>query len=227
MQHMKDKEFDQLFKDRLDDAEVQPSANLWNSIEKELKPRKKRVFPFYWIAAAVAIIVLSVVLMAPDREKIKLQGTAANVNMESPVVEGSHDALYEDSKAATGVEANMYESTPLVMAPRLNEATAEKEFAAAQRKAVNSRSVVKQPDSSRIVKKDIDLPIIVNQEVVIAKADVSEEIKANVIKEVDYVGTKVDRRAYKILKFDTDDDDETSLVGINLGFIRLNLKRDK
>lgn len=225
MQHMRDKEFDQLFRDRLEDAEVQPSTNLWDNIEKELKPRKKRVFPVYWIAAAVAIFVLSVVLIAPDKEKIRLQGTVAAVNKESSIVEGSHEALSEDSKGA--VDANTtYESTPLVIAPRLNEATAEKEFRVVQRKVANSRPVVKRSDSINLGKRHIYLPAIVDQDLVIAKADVPDEINGNVIKLVDYVGAKGDRRAYKILKFDTDDDD-ASLVGINLGFIRLNLKRDK
>ncbi|SMC91541.1 hypothetical protein [Pedobacter nyackensis] len=223
---MKDREFDQLFKDRLEDAEVQPSANLWDKLEKELKPRRKRVFPIYWIAAAVAVIVLSVVLMVPDREKIRLQGTVATVNVESSSVEGSHDSLYADSKAVADIETKTYESTPLIIAPRLNEATAEKEFTAVQRKVAASRPVVKQSDSSRVVKKPTSLPGIVDQDVVIAKADVHDEINANVIKEVDYVAAKADRRAYKFLKFDTDND-ESSLVGINLGFIRLNLKRDK
>lgn len=223
---MKDKEFDQLFKDRLEDAEVQPSANLWDSIEKELKPRKKRIFPVYWIAAAVAIIVLSVVLTAPDKEKIRLQGTVAAVNKESSIVEDRHDTFQEDSKAAVESEVNTYESTPLIIAPRLNEATAEKQFAAVQRKVVDSRPVVKRTDSINVGKKNTNLPAIVDQDLVIAKTDVPDEINANVIKEVDYVVAKGDRRAYKILKFDTDDDD-ASLVGINLGFIRLNLKRDK
>jgi hypothetical protein len=222
---MKDKEFDQLFKDRLEDAEVQPSANLWDSIEKELKPRRKRVFPIYWIAAAVAVIVLSVVLMAPDKEKIRLQGTVAAVSNESLLVEESHDTLHHDSKVAAEVEANTYESTPLIIAPRLSETDAEKEFAAMEQKVVTSRLVVKRIDSISVGKKHVDLPAILNQDVVIAKAEAPEEINANVIKEADYIASKADRRAYKITKSDADDD--SSLVGINLGFIRLNLKRDK
>ena len=49
MQQMQDKEFDKLFKDRFEDAEIEPSANLWANIEHELAPKKKRVFPIYWM----------------------------------------------------------------------------------------------------------------------------------------------------------------------------------
>ena len=45
MHHMQDKEFDQLFKDKFDDAQIEPSANLWANIEAELVPKRKRVFP--------------------------------------------------------------------------------------------------------------------------------------------------------------------------------------
>ena len=50
MQHMPDKEFDQLFRDKFNDAEIEPSANLWASIDQKLEPKRKRTFPIYWMA---------------------------------------------------------------------------------------------------------------------------------------------------------------------------------
>ncbi|HEX8608377.1 MAG TPA: hypothetical protein VF679_07045, partial [Pedobacter sp.] len=62
---MEDKDFDQLFRDQFEEAEVRPSANLWGNIEKELSPKKRMVLPVYWMAAAVAVVAVMVGLLMP------------------------------------------------------------------------------------------------------------------------------------------------------------------
>jgi len=233
---MRDKEFDQLFKDRFEDMEVQPSANLWNNIAEELKPIKKRVFPAYWVAAAVALIVFSVVLMAPDQEKIRLQGTASIANEPSQLV-GTQPTV--SIKKIVEKDTATYKSTALVIAPRLNEAIAEKEFKAKQPKLITVRPIVKA--DVIVVAKQVEEPAIIDHNIVIAKADVTDDGSNDVIAEADpaaykgirnvgdlvnYVVDKVDKRERKFLKFNTDEDN-SSLIGINIGFIKLNSKRHK
>ncbi|RZK67786.1 MAG: hypothetical protein EOO85_25115 [Pedobacter sp.] len=63
---MEDRDFDQLFKDQFEEAEVTPSANLWGNIEKELSPKKKVVLPAYWMAAAVVAMCSRRNIIAQD-----------------------------------------------------------------------------------------------------------------------------------------------------------------
>src|SRR5690606_33711054 len=84
MQHMPDKDFDQLFKDSFVDAEVQPSADLWGNIAEQLEPKKKRTFPVFWMAAASVVAIASVMLFTQDSEKIYLQGATVETTAVNP-----------------------------------------------------------------------------------------------------------------------------------------------
>lgn len=44
---------------------------------------------------------------------------------------------------------------------------------------------------------------------------------------VNYVVDKVDKRDKKLIKFNTDDDDNSSIIGLNIGFLKLNKKNNK
>jgi hypothetical protein len=44
---------------------------------------------------------------------------------------------------------------------------------------------------------------------------------------VNYVVDKVDKREKKLIKFNTDDDDNSSIIGLNIGFLKLNKKNNK
>lgn len=238
---MKDKEFDQLFKDRLGDAEVEPSVSLWNNIAEELKPRKRRVFSGYWIAAAVAIIIVSVVWISPKEEKIRLQGKVLLASEHTlPSAETNSD-IHRYSKTGGKSNVDNYESTPLIIAPRANEAN-YKEAPTAKKNAVRaSIPVTGQLDATKAEDKSGNLSGHVYTDVVIAKVEAPDEIDADLMAEndastkgirnvgdfVNYVVSKVDKREDKFLKFNTDDDENSSLVGINIGFIKLNLKRHK
>ena len=72
MQHMPDKEFDKLFKDKFNDAKIEPSANLWANIQKELAPKRRRIVPIYWMAAASILIAVSAMLVFQKTEKIQI-----------------------------------------------------------------------------------------------------------------------------------------------------------
>jgi hypothetical protein len=53
-----DKEFDDLFKSSFEDFEMEPSANSWDKITKELENKPAKKFPIFWSAAASVVIVL-------------------------------------------------------------------------------------------------------------------------------------------------------------------------
>lgn len=235
---MQDKEFDQLFRDRFDGAEIQPSANLWNSISEELSPKPKRRLPVYWMAAAVAVIAVTVGLLMPKEEKIRLQAAVVLNNEVAPgssVAKTLSQLSYVSSTATDKVE-----STPLIIAPRVKLTRSEKELAALQPNTTTDRPVYKQPEVVKELAKvepKVETP---KEEVVLAKVDLPVE-NTDVITEtepqenkgirnvgdlVNYVVNKVDKREKKLIQFDTNDDN-SSLVSINIGFIRFNKKSDK
>ncbi len=235
---MQDKELDQLFKTHLEDAEIQPSAGLWANIEAELEPKHKRVLPFYWMAAAIAIVVAAIGLMMPKAETIRLQAPAQlveNNSVLSPVVKQSKDAIADPSTLEMEEK-----STPLVIAPRLSAEDIKKSLTVMQPVSVSKHPVDRIIDKTEPVEAPLKEQI--REEVMIANADVVPNNTVNVITEIEqperkgirnvgdlvnYVVDKVDKRDNKVVKFNTDDDDNSSLIAINIGFIKLNSKRHK
>jgi hypothetical protein len=67
---MQDKELDELFSSKLNDLEMQPSAQVWGNISAGLsnRKRKKRLVPFLSIAASITILVASYVLFIPQKQ---------------------------------------------------------------------------------------------------------------------------------------------------------------
>ncbi len=68
---MQDKEFDELFRSKLDNLEVNPSEQVWENISGELHGRKPKLslVPFLSIAASVIVLVSAGVLFIPKKVK--------------------------------------------------------------------------------------------------------------------------------------------------------------
>lgn len=231
---MQDNEFDSLFKDQLGAAEVQPSAGLWAKIESELEPKRKRSLPVYWMAAAVALLVVGLSLLMPEGEKIRLQAPVALSENKADVV----PVVEQVSRNPENEAPESDNSTPLVIAPRLTAAEIEKSLEPLQPKVVLEHPVVRDQRTAVVLKTQDP----VQEEVMIASAEVADRQMVNEVKEVEqperrsirnvgdlvnYVVDRVDKRDNKVLKFNTDEDDNSSLIAINIGFIRLNPKRHK
>ncbi|EDM35991.1 hypothetical protein PBAL39_23327 [Pedobacter sp. BAL39] len=253
---IQDKEFDQLFKDQLEHAEVSPSAGLWDHIAAELEPKRKRGLPVFWMsAAAVVVIGVMVALLMPKKDPIRLQGSAdefaaaSALDISTAPVDGVQKIAAPSVVGVSSAQPKdtaTYESTPLVIAPRFVAQNEKKDVHRMQPITENNRPVNKEDqfdpgkvDVNKQVAKvsesnvsdvvmanvDTDAPRYGNE---IRESDVSESrgIK-NVGDLVNYVVDKVDKREKKFLKFNTDDDDNSSLVAINIGFIKLNSRKHK
>ncbi|ETZ24000.1 hypothetical protein [Pedobacter sp. V48] len=235
---MQDKAFDQLFRDKFEGAEIQPSADLWNGISEELSPKPKRSLPVYWMAAAVAVIVATIGLLMPMQktEKIRLQAPEMARNEVTPVPVVKTPAQVREVSSTV---ADKVESTPLIIAPRIKLSSREKELAALQPKATTDRPVNKQPEVVSTLAKVEPKEEAPKEEVMIAKAEPAEYTDVAVEPEhqenkgirnvgdlVNFVVNKVDKREKKFIQFDTNDDN-SSLVSINIGFIKFNKKSDK
>jgi hypothetical protein len=234
MEHMEDKDFDQLFKGHFEEAEVAPSTNLWGNIEKELAPKKRVVLPTYWMAAAVLLVGVMVAVLMPKSEPIRLQGSSVD-NVAS---NNSADLVPSNPVDALVVEEEQEKSTPLVIAPKLNQADVRKDFASMQPIAESTHLVDKEVQNTPVVLADVQ-PETVSNDVMMARVESPQEAIASVEPEqtehrgirnvgdlINIVVNKVDKRDKKLIQFNTDEDDNSSVVAINIGFLRFN-KRDK
>ena len=247
MQHIPDKEFDQLFRDKFNDAEIAPSANLWANIEQQLAPKRKRTFPLYWMAAASVVVAITAMLVFQKTEKIQLRGTAAIVNATEPSVE--HD-IAEENISSAGLSAKSFVANENKVASKKVSLINAVENKVVKEDLKNNEEVM-QPmlaDTRLPIKqqeiKPLDVtPIkeaVVETPIVYAQVLPQEDLNENAISEsgvekkgirnvgdlVNFVVDKVDKRDKKLLRFNTDDDDNSSIVGINIGFLKFN-KKDK
>jgi hypothetical protein len=66
---MQDKEFDDVFRNKLDGFEAEPSAKVWMGIDVTLdeKSRKKAILPWLGIAASIIVLVSAGILFIPKK----------------------------------------------------------------------------------------------------------------------------------------------------------------
>lgn len=113
---MQDKEFDDLFRAKLDDFEMEPHARVWDNIDAELagKKGKKSIFPILRIAASIIILVTAGILFIP-RKKIVKQGRPDKNNVAVNKVKPSGLKPVDHTPAITPVTKD--ESTVKVQEP--------------------------------------------------------------------------------------------------------------
>jgi hypothetical protein len=249
MQHMPDKDFDKLFKDSFMDAEIEPSANLWGNIAEQLEPQKKRSFPVLWVAAASVAVVASVLLFTQGGDKVYLQGAAVETAAVKPVaeVQTSPVAVTEEVIADVTPEREVSTSNRSFLKREVVKSAAapieepqKNNFVAMQPSEKNEHLVIKRGEVKPLDVTPVE-EVIANSKTEtvyannVTKQDfdyLDDDVEANTNKKgirnvgdlVNYVVDKVDKRDKKIIKFDTDDDDNSSIIGLNIGFLKLNKK---
>lgn len=240
MQHMPDKEFDKLFKDKFNDVEIEPSANLWDNIEKELVPKRKRIIPIYWMAAASVLVVISAMLVFQKTDKIQLrveQKQASNTTTVKDIVVPIN-VIEQQTVETKVVNSNPSFASKIIAKERLKNNLSKTQLVVQPIKETE-RLPIKQQEVMQLAVVPIKETVIENP-IVIAQVIPKQDFENNVISETDnvpekkgirnvgdlvnFVVDKVDKRDKKLLKFNTDDDDNSSLVGINIGFLKLNKK---
>lgn len=63
---MEHKKLDNIFQKQLENLEIYPNENVWNTIESKLSKKKRRVFPFWWFSGSVAAILVLGLLLYPS-----------------------------------------------------------------------------------------------------------------------------------------------------------------
>lgn len=252
MQQMPDKEFDKVFRDNFESFEVEPSANLWPNIAVELAPTKKAKFPFLWVAAASATLVLGGLLLIQSDDKIYLQGDANAMAANASLVNSAPSLISSKGSSATVavIDLKMDNDRPVRADFAVNKVGSVTETTTAHIEQKNILANV-QPNTAeehKPIKRAEIKPIEMLAAVAIEAEgeatntvyyasnfssfiddDLDEATSKKGIRNVgdlvNYVVDKVDRRDKKVIKFTTDDDDNTSIIGLNIGFIKLNKKK--
>ena len=239
---MQDKEFDQLMRDKFEEAEIAPSAGLWANIDQELSPKRKRVLPVYRIAAVISIITVGIFFYTRE-DKNAVHQLALKPAL--PAVKSITDAHKAPVHAAAlqviakTTVGRIKVNTQKEVVPVVTTVREKKDLTAMQPLALNNR-----PDDTKLkIKQDkISLPkpaVTAEEETVLAITNASTLSKDEVINEneeaaprgirnigdlVNYVVDKVDKREEKVIQFKTEDDN-SSLIAINIGMFKFNQRK--
>lgn len=250
MQHMPDKDFDKLFKDSFMDAEIEPSSDLWGNIAEHLEPQKKRSFPILWMAAASITVVASVLLFSQNADKVYLQGTSSKLAWAQTTNEVQITPVTNTPTNKTAIKATVAAhkiSEKVLVKTVANQLVntkvnhnQENNFVTVQPSTQIAHLPIKKAEVKvlDVTPAEEEVPTHNTQEIVIASLPKSTTTDFNSDEDfnnnkkgirnvgdlVNYVVDKVDKRDKKIIKFDTDDDDNSSIIGLNIGFLKLNKK---
>lgn len=250
MQPIQDKDFDQLFKDRFEDAEIAPSRDLWSSIESEIEPKKKRIIPIYWLSAAAILIIATVGIMVYQQQDVAPKQYANNVatNMNPVIVKPQvKDSLVSNTEltkdVAKALPAHVKPSTTLVQtAVKQNAKPIEKQ------KIISIPDIQKQEtmiakveEPKKDIKTKIEEAVFKTKEETVLAANLNEVIADEVIDSsypaerkgirnvgdvVNLIVNTMDKRKDKVIQFRTDDDD-SSISVVNIGPFRIGKKSRK
>ena len=246
MQPIQDKDFDKLFKDTFEDAEITPSRDLWSSIESEIEPKKKRIIPIYWLSAAAVLIIATVGILIYQQQGITDSGKKLAVNpieKKSPAVQEQpvkDSGLVNIMPAEKVVKTLPDNSKPVKVLAKIK---AKEDVAPIEKqKVVTAPDLLKQESTiAKVDEPKQDLKTKIDEairqpkeETVIAmvetpKIDAIDDGEQNnkgirnVGDVVNLIVNKVDKRKDKFIQFRTDDDD-SSLSSINIGPFRIGKK---
>jgi len=249
MQPIQDKDFDKLFKNAFEDAEITPSRDLWGSIESEIEPKKKRIIPIYWLSAAAVLLIATLSILVYQQQDTEPKQYANNVTpkVEAPVVT-ERPAQDSSVSIATPVEKvnqvlGVSDKPVTTLAKtRIKDVVKPVEIqkgVTATEMQKQEQVIVKVENPQKDIKIKIEEAILQpKQETVIASTpaavktdDVDNENNQaenkgirNVGDVVNLIVNKVDKRKDKFIQFRTDDDD-SSLSSINIGPFKFGKKK--
>jgi len=241
MQPIRDKDFDQLFKDTFADAEVTPSRDLWSNIESEIAPKKKRIIPVYWLSAAAILLVATIGILIYQQQNTTHQGK----QLANNVIEKTKPEVKEPIAQDTAVTTVESIEPVLPVRPKAVNAIAKtkvkKEIKSTGLKETHSMITAPEMQKQEAViakieepKKDLKTKIeeaILQPKEETVTAAVATPVKTdepvndneqsnkgirNVGDVVNLIVNKMDKRKDKLIQFRTDDDD-SSLSSINIG----------
>ncbi|QNN40852.1 hypothetical protein [Pedobacter roseus] len=250
MQHIRDKDFDQLFKDAFADAEVMPSRDLWSNIESEITPKKKRIIPIYWLSAAAVLLIATIGILVYQRQNDTTEGKQlANNSIEKPKQAEEAPVVKDQLPAVVKPVKDVAPILPVELKPA--RAIAKTKVKQDVVKPVEKQRMVTAPEMQKQetmiaqvespkndIKAQIDAAILSQPKVDIVTASNPTTVKTdepindneqnkgirNMGDVINIIVNKVDKRKDKLIQFRTDDDD-SSLSSINIGPFKIGKRK--
>jgi hypothetical protein len=263
---MQDNEFDKLFRSKLDDFEMEPSAKVWPGITWELGDgkRRKSLIPLLGIAASIIVLVTAGILFIPAKthviSKHPVNHEIAKTNQKvNPVIITKGDVKHDVQKLNTEKNGapkpvnRMAKLSPVKagqVTPFENTVQVIKKEQPIKKEEQNTlASVPQKPDVKEVVPGNETTlsikqapveettgftakPILASNPLpVVDKQSATTPVKPkhrirSLGDLINVVVAKVDKRKDKIIEFTaTDDGDESTLTGVNLGIIKI--KKDQ
>jgi hypothetical protein len=246
--NIQDKEIDQLFKSELYDHEIEPAGRVWHHVAGTLDADKRKisVISYLSIAATVLIVLFAgwyfipqvkVKATKPDQiaaKPNKIDTKIIVVTKEKPEVVNSpeteittvsiaklssvkKDRSIRRSRIKQAVEAEKPELAALSNRERsvLSAVVPDTETPLAMASDVDEDLVFKTGASSLAALKKVQA----NNTMAAAPA---KKRRINTLGDlINVVVSKVDKRKDKLIEFTSNDDDDATVTGINLGFLKI------
>ena len=237
MEPMQDKDFDQLFKQRFEEFEVEPSTRSWQKITGELDKtsKKRKALPNFWMAAASVIILAGTILwLYKPVEVIKLRGNAeTQIALKEVKQADKEPQLAVNETIAEPVETkNRFAAKSEVRTSRkadkqnaLRTEQVEPEISKISDPAenvliVSQKPVVLQTQTNLVKEKEKPVVLaVVNDEHNNAETETAKPRIRSVGGLVNFVVAQVDRREDKFIEF-KDGEEGSEVSGINLGLLK-------
>jgi len=249
MQPIRDKDFDQLFKDAFADAEVTPSRDLWSNIESEIAPRKRRIIPIYWLSAAAVLLIATIGILVYQQQNSTNEAKQLANNtiekpkqgVEAPIIKDQLPAVVEPVKDVAPILSVEAKPARIVAKTKFKQDVIKP---IAKQRIVTAPEIQKQEtmiaqveDPKRDIKAQIEEAILKPREEIVT-AVVATPVKTdepvndneqnkgirNVGDVVNLIVNKMDKRKDKLIQFRTDDDD-SSLASINIGPFKIGKRK--
>lgn len=249
MQPIQDKDFDQLFKNAFDDAEIAPSRDLWSNIESEIEPKKKWIIPVYWLSAAAVLLLVAAGILVYQQQNINPKQLTSYVapKVEQPAVveQPVKDSVITPVKPIEKVEAVLPVNTkPVTSLAKTNlkkvARPVEKQKIVTAPEVLKQETVIaKTEEPKKDIRTKIEEAILQPENKTVIAANpaavkIDEPINdndeqntksiRNVGDVVNLIVNKVDKRKDKFIQFRTDDDD-SSLSSINIGPFKIGKRK--
>jgi len=246
---MQDREFDKLFSQKLEGFEMEPSKAVWHGINRELGGgRRKKVVPFLSIAAGIIVLIGAGVLFITHKgEVVKPVTNRLAINHPKtipvtitkqpiiplpkalPVTNNQVAVLHQVKKTnviivpkrTPDVVGAKQQPVSTVSQPVLAVATLPQQNIIKRDSATTQTALAAAP----VIAPHADKPAVLAAVPVENKPAVAPLVKKRRLRSfgdmLNVVIAAVDKRKDKVIEFSDTDDDEATITGINLGFIRV------
>jgi len=243
---MQDKEFDNVFRSKLDNFEIEPSKAVWQGINDGLgNNNRKKVLPFLGIAASIIVLIAAGIVFFTQRTTVvKPHGFKNRVAVNPPakVIPATTVVKPQSTTvqaSATVVKPKRIERNNIAKVPLKQVAPSQQQNPVQPQQVLASATVPKNDvvrpaliDTAHtiaavpVVHTQVDKPAAITSTVPTGeKIAEAQPVKKHHLRSFgdisNVVIATVDKRKDKVIEFSNTDDDESTITGINLGIIKI------